>query len=182
MGMEKTTTRVVLVAALAVGLLGLNASPAAATQTITPSSWNFGTLSVGATSAPKSFTLTVACTPMGDTFPCYYQDSLAPVISATGDFTVVSQDCPASMSGGPSDANDSCTIVVTFAPTATGTRSGSLQTGGPSAALTGFAPVPPVTTQTGPTPTTPTTPTTRKKKCKKHRSAAAAKRRCKKAH
>jgi hypothetical protein len=176
MGMEKTTTRVILVAAVAVGLLGLIASPASATQTITPSSWNFGTLSVGATSAPKSFTLTVACTPMGDTYPCYYQDSLAPVISATGDYTVVSQDCPASMSGGPSDANDSCTIVVTFAPTATGTRSGSLQTGGPSAALTGFAPVPPVTTPPVVTPPT----VAPKKKCKKLRSATAAKKRCKK--
>jgi hypothetical protein len=181
MGMGKRATRVVLAAALAAGLLGAMASSAAATQSITPSSWNFGTLAVGDTSAPKSFTLTVACTPNGDMFPCFYIDSLAPVITTTGDYTVLSEDCPANMSGGPGDANDSCTIMVRFSPTATGTRSGTLLTGGPMAALAGFAPSPPGAATPAPTPsTTPTAPA--KKKCKKHRSASAAKKRCKKKH
>src|SRR6266545_4114372 len=119
MGMEKKI-RAVLVAALTVGLLGLMASPAGATQTITPSSWNFGTLPVGATSAPKSFTLTVACTPNGDMFPCAFSDFLTPAISTTGDYAVVGDDCPTNMTAGVGDANDSCTITVTFGPTATG--------------------------------------------------------------
>jgi len=171
------------VAALAVGLLGVAASPAMAGKSVSPASWNFGTLPIGATSSPKSFTLTVTCVPSLDgVIPCQNPDNFSPVVSTTGDYAVVGNSCPAMMSAGPSPAyppSQSCTVTVTFGPTSAGNRSGTLQTGGPTAALSGFAPLP----VAAPTPTPPTpTPTPAPKKCKKHRRAAAAKKRCKKKH
>ncbi len=177
--MEKRTTRVVLGLALAVGLLGVTASPAAAGKSVSPTSWNFGTLAVGATSAPKSFTLTVTCVPsMDGVIPCEFNDFFNPVVSTTGDYAVVGNNCPTTLMAGPNplSPSQSCTVTVTFGPTAGGTRTGSLQTGGPSAALTGYAPLP--SGPAAPASSLPPSP----KKCKKHRSAAAAKKRCKKRH
>jgi hypothetical protein len=175
MGMGKRT--ITAVAAIAAGLI--LAAPASAGILLSPSSWNFGTLAIGSTSAPKTFTLTVTCVPSDDgTIPCQFPQYLNPVISTTGDFAVPSEDCPSMMAAGPPGFglpySQSCTINATFGPTAGGTRPGSLQTGGPTAMLTGFAPLPPA--PAGPTPTTAAP----KKKCKKHRSASAAKKRCKK--
>ena len=78
--------------------------------TATPSALNFGSVATGTTSAAQ--TVTVA-NPTG---------SAASVssISASGDFTQTNT-CGSSIA-----ANDSCTVSVKFAPTATGTRTGSL--------------------------------------------------------
>lgn len=152
------------------------ASPAAASQTVSPPSWNFGTLAIGQTSAPKSFTLTLTCRPNEEgTIPCQYPEYLNPVFTTTGDYSILSEDCPAMMVAGPPGLADqttlSCTIVATFGPTGGGVRSGTLETGGPRATLTGFAPLPPAATA----------PVTKKKKCKRgHRASSAAKKRCKK--
>jgi hypothetical protein len=180
MGMEKRKTRVVLVAALAVGLLGVTASPAVAGKFVSPTSWNFGTLAIGSTSAPKTFTLTVTCIRSVDDSFCEFNDFFSPVVTTTGDYAVVGNDCPPQLTAGgpPAPPSQSCTVSVSFEPSASGTRSGSLETGGPSAALTGFAPSPPGVATPVPSPTP--TPTLQAKKCKKHRSAAAAKKRCKK--
>ena len=156
----------------------LLAGPAYASVSLTPSSWNFGTLAVGGTSAPKSFTLTVTCVPSPDgTIPCQYAQYFSPLITTTGDYAVTSEDCPDMMVGGPagSPISQSCTISATFGPTAAGTRSGTLQTGGPSASLTGFAPALDAPTNPAGIP-----PATSRKKCKKHRAASAAKKKCKK--
>lgn len=97
----------------------------AGAATLAPTSANFGTQAVGTASAPKVFTLT----------PELLDLTLA--ISTTGDFKQ-SNNCPAQLGilSGP------CTINVTFAPTAGGGRSGTLNTttpllGGPTAALSG---------------------------------------------
>jgi hypothetical protein len=78
--------------------------------TATPSALNFGSVATGTTSAAQ--TVTVA-NPTG---------SAASVssISVSGDFTQTNT-CGSSIA-----ANSSCTVSVKFAPTATGTRAGSL--------------------------------------------------------
>lgn len=150
-------------------------APAAASQTLSPASWNFGTLAIGQTSVPKSFTLTLTCRPSDDgTIPCQYPEYLNPVIATSGDYAVVSEDCPANMAAGPSSLglpfSQSCTITATFGPTGGGVRPGTLETGGPRATLTGFAPLPPTST--------PPATVAKAKRCKKKakRGAAAAKR------
>jgi hypothetical protein len=82
--------------------------------TATPSALNFGSVATGTISAAQ--TVTVA-NPTG---------SAASVssISATGDFAQAN-NCGSSIA-----ANGSCTVSVTFTPTATGARSGSLTVNG----------------------------------------------------
>ena len=80
--------------------------------TITPLTWNFGSVIVGATSAAKTTTLknpnTVAL----------HIDTATP----SGDFTITSDTC----SGNNLAPAGSCTVGVKFSPTQTGIRSGSL--------------------------------------------------------
>ena len=78
---------------------------------LTPRRSNFGKQKLGTTSAPKTFTLTnnlnVALTGIA--------------ISTTGDFAVSATTCGTSLGG-----NQSCTISITFTPTADGLRAGEL--------------------------------------------------------
>ena len=80
--------------------------------TLTPATATYPARTVGTTSPAKVFTLTnkqaVALT------------SIA--ISTTGDFAVSSTTCTTSLA-----AKSKCTISVTFTPTATGTRTGTLK-------------------------------------------------------
>lgn len=78
--------------------------------TVTPSALNFGSVATGSTSGAQSATVS---NPTG---------SAASVssISTSGDFTQ-SNNCGSSIA-----ANGSCTVTVTFAPTATGARTGTL--------------------------------------------------------
>jgi hypothetical protein len=82
--------------------------------TLSPASATYPAQTVGTTSAAKTFTLTnnqtVALT------------SIA--ISTTGDFAVSATTCTTSLA-----AKAKCTINVTFAPTAVGTRTGKLSVG-----------------------------------------------------
>ena len=78
--------------------------------TATPSALSFGSVATGTTSAAQTVTVsnpTSAAAPVSS-------------ISATGDFT------QANTCGSSIAANGSCTVSVKFAPTATGTRTGSL--------------------------------------------------------
>ncbi len=78
--------------------------------TVSTTSMTFPSIDVTASST-QSFTLTnTASGPVP-----------VPALSATGDYTAAAVNCPSSLSGG-----SSCTINVTFRPTGTGTRSGSL--------------------------------------------------------
>jgi len=92
----------------AVGLTGTGVSAAAAT--LSPSSLNFGNQTVGTTSGAQSITLSNSG---GTAF------SLTS-IAASGDFAQTN-NCGSTLSAGAS-----CTINVTFTPTVSGTRSGTL--------------------------------------------------------
>lgn len=85
-------------------VLGVGVSPLAAS----PASLSFGTLTVGTTSAAQTVTLT---------------NNLASILSLTrstsGDFSIVGGTCGATLG-----AHASCTLLVTFTPTATGAISG----------------------------------------------------------
>jgi len=89
--------------------------PECAKPQVKLSPWNltFAGQTVGTSSAPQSATLTSAST-----------QPLSLDIVATGDFAQ-SNDCPSSL-----PAAASCTITVTFTPTATGLRTGSVSVGG----------------------------------------------------
>ena len=119
--------RVSIGLSIAAVVVGVSASSAGA-ATLAPSSASFGDTAIGAVSAPKSFTVTAEVT-----------DGVLPLtVSTTGDFRQTN-DCPSTLGF---LLTSSCTIKVSFAPSTTGQRTGSLSTttlvvGGPSAALSG---------------------------------------------
>ncbi|WP_037603507.1 choice-of-anchor D domain-containing protein [Streptacidiphilus rugosus] len=78
--------------------------------TASPSALSFGSVATGATSAAQTVTVT---NPTGSA-------AAVSSIAATGDFAQTNT-CGSSIA-----ANGSCTVSVTFSPTATGSRSGSL--------------------------------------------------------
>lgn len=119
--------RIALGSCLAAAVVAAVGSSAASAATLTPSSANFGSQAVGSTSAPRSFTLTPEVL-----------DVLPLTIATTGDFSQTN-NCQAALQfvGG------GCNINVSFKPTATGNRSGTLSTtttvvGGPTASLSGL--------------------------------------------
>jgi hypothetical protein len=105
-------------AVLAVVLVALGGLPlpaeAAAAVTLTPSSLTFAAQDIGTTSAPQS--ITVANT--GDA-PLFINSAAVP---NTLDFTEVNDGC----SGLTLPARTSCSVSITFKPTAAGTRSANL--------------------------------------------------------
>jgi hypothetical protein len=160
------TNRVILTLSLTAMLLGATASTAGATRTISPTSADYGNRQVGTTSPPQAFTLRVRCTLIVFPTTQCLQDTFTPSISITvGQFVQTDQfvqtnNCPATMTGlatkpgvDPQKGETSCTINVTFTPTSTGPKVGTLRTGsgGPTAALSGDG----VTTPTPPTPPAP---------------------------
>jgi hypothetical protein len=157
--------RLVLISSLTVGLLvAMAVNAAAAGETWTPGSADFGQVAVGAKSAPRSFTLT-AGTSSYPADPAVFDNS--------DDFLVDRGTC-----GGDLDPGDSCTASVVFAPSSTGAKTGTLRGGAtfatPAAALTGTGVANGGTNGPGTKP--------KKKKCKKKgkKSAVAAKKKCKK--
>jgi hypothetical protein len=78
---------------------------------LTPSSATYAAQAVGTTSLPKTFTLKNSQSVTLNSI----------VISTTGDFSVSTTTCGASLA-----AKTNCTISVVFKPTATGTRTGTL--------------------------------------------------------
>jgi hypothetical protein len=89
--------------------------------TLDPTTQDFGSEAIGFTSPPQTFTWT-------NNSSFAYQISGA---TATGDFSVVSNNCSGSVAGGAS-----CQIVVTFTPTALGARTGTLTVSSSSNQLT----------------------------------------------
>jgi hypothetical protein len=157
----KRTTRVILTLSLTAVLLGATASTASATRTLSPTSTDYGNRQIGTTSTAQAFTLRVRCTLVVFPTTKCLQDTFSPSISITvGQFVQTDQfvqtnNCPATMTG-PGDfpqGGQTCTINVSFTPTSTGPKTGTLRTGsgGPTAELTGNG----VTTPTPPTPPTP---------------------------
>ena len=80
---------------------------------LTPASLNFGTVLVGANA-----TLSVQVTNNGST------PAILTGIATTGDYTAANGSCPAP--GGSLGPGTSCTVPVIFAPTQSGTRTGTL--------------------------------------------------------
>jgi hypothetical protein len=81
-----------------------------------PSSDNFGTISVGTTSSGKSSTLTNTST----NGAVLNISSIAITGTNPGDYAQTN-NCPSTLA-----QNASCTITVTFTPTATGTRNANV--------------------------------------------------------
>lgn len=99
-------------------LLGSGIIPAA--LTFTPPQFDFGSVAVGHTSPPEVFTVTnPGSTPVDIGVP-----------AATGDYVVGTTTCTNNL-----NANESCTVGVTFVPTGAGERDGllSIATGGGTA-------------------------------------------------
>ena len=146
----------------ATALLGGTAASAGA-ATLGPTSHSFGSQNVGVTSGAQAFTLTNGCAvtnPIGG--GCLFPQFTAPGIGLTGDFAETN-DCPLLLL---TTNGQTCTINVTFTPTTTGERLGTLTTGGGVAALSGTGTTPAVVPPpVVPPPESPVAPT--KKKCKK---------------
>ncbi|MHB1021474.1 MAG: choice-of-anchor D domain-containing protein [Acidobacteriaceae bacterium] len=81
------------------------------TTYLTPASTDFGPVFQRSSSAPYSFTLINGST----------QSATVNTPVLTGDFSLKSDACPTTLPAG-----DSCTLQITFAPTATGPRDGSI--------------------------------------------------------
>lgn len=86
---------------------------------LNPTSNDFGSVALGFSSAPFTFTWT-----NNSTFP-----TAVTSLTATGDFTVTSNTCSAVPAGG------SCQIMVVFGPTVIGPRTGVLTVGSPGSTL-----------------------------------------------
>ncbi|HUE04246.1 MAG TPA: choice-of-anchor D domain-containing protein [Bryobacteraceae bacterium] len=84
--------------------------------TVSPSSLNFGTVALGSTSSPQ--TVTVA----NDTGSTLTFSGVTTVGADHGDFGIASNTCVGALT-----INASCTIGVTFTPSATGTRTAALR-------------------------------------------------------
>ena len=88
------------------------------TVTVTPSPFDFGTQSVGITSAPQTFTLTNNNN-KAVTFTSIATVGVSP--AANTDFAVTSDTCSPSVAAGAQ-----CTVTVTFTPAAAGAPTGTL--------------------------------------------------------
>jgi hypothetical protein len=94
----------------AVALSGTGLQPLTPEVTLSPTSLTFGPQKVGTTSSPQNITVTNTGK----------QTLTITSIAASGDFAQVNT-C-----GSTLKVNQSCTIIVTFTPTATGTRTGDV--------------------------------------------------------
>jgi hypothetical protein len=106
-------------------------------------SFDFGDREVGTTSPAQGFALGVACTGLPGGCP----ETLNSRIDVSGDYSQTN-NCPPTLSVTGGGQVEGCLITVTFAPTGTGPKDGTLSTGpgGPTVALSGSG----VTTPTPP--------------------------------
>lgn len=105
--------------AVSLAVMSLLATPARASApavTLTPTSLTFGSQDIGTTSAPQSVTVTNSGTAN------LFINSAATRGTDALDFTEVDDGC----SGLTLTPGTSCSVSITFSPTATGTRSGTL--------------------------------------------------------
>lgn len=112
-------------AATPLDFVSLIGTSAAAQLTLSPTKLDFGTVNVGVSNALPVNVANTSAIPPNFTG-----------LTATGDYVVTPGDCPGI--GATLPANGSCTLQVTFTPTATGVRTGtlSLTTDATPAALT----------------------------------------------
>jgi hypothetical protein len=167
------TLLALLATAFAVAVAPATASADLIPPTANPPNVNFGTLPVGAQSAPVPVTLTETCTSLS-CITMIIPDTFAPVISAATGFTQTN-NCPVSLVAILA-VPSTCVVNVSFVPNAVGPITGLLNTGpgGPTVSLNGSGSAPPSSSGQQ---------TATRKKCKKkhHRSlASSAKKKCKK--
>ena len=99
-------------------LVPLNGSGGESTVSLSTTSLNFGTNSIGTISLPQTVTLT-------NNGPAVLNVSNVAITAATpGEFIATSGNCAASI---VLTAGQTCTLSVSFAPQTTGTRTGTLQ-------------------------------------------------------
>ncbi len=151
--------RFALVLCVSLGLSGF-AAAAASAHTMTPSSFDFGSVPVGSESAPQTFTLTAVGS----------QIDTGPAAFGNGEYELKSHNCPTFLTAG-----NSCTLIVVFAPFQPGPQAGTLAS---ASTVPGGSPGHPAAQLSGVGVAAPH----KGKKCKKkgHRSAVAAKKKCKK--
>jgi hypothetical protein len=96
-------------------------------------SFDFGNRQLGTTSPAQGFALGVFCLP-----DAACNDTLNPRISVSGDYAQTN-NCPPTLSATGPGQVQGCLITVTFTPTGTGPKHGTLSTGpgGPTVAFTG---------------------------------------------
>src|SRR5262245_18753183 len=130
--------RIASSAVFAVSVLAMAAPSALASVTLTPPSADFGSLNVGTTSPPQSFTLTNTCDAESGGQPgnCISPNAVNSDVSTTGDFAQTT-NCPTILLTLHYPASTSCTINVTFTPGTPGARAGTLNAGGMSRPLSG---------------------------------------------
>jgi hypothetical protein len=138
-----------LPAVLVVAVLGIAAPTAGATSFLYPTGHDFGEQPPGATSESSPFTLTVFCSVQDPGIPGLCAppaEFLTPAVSTTGDFAQTN-NCPTTLFAVNFGVPASCTINVTFTPSAAGPRVGTLTAGGYSSSLSGTGAATPLTTE-----------------------------------
>jgi hypothetical protein len=178
--MNSSSIRRRLCALAATGLLMGIGAPAASAATFLPASHDFGNVPVGSTGSQQPFVLTNGCLFSIPGGGCVVGEftNVSPIIT-TGDFAVASEDCPGTPFPFFTSNGATCTTNVTFTPTGTGVRNGTVSVGAFTANLSG----------NGVAPASPSAGGAqgavggKGKKCKRKggkKSAVAAKKKCKK--
>jgi hypothetical protein len=117
------------------------AAEATLVATLTPAGHDFGGQTLGTTSAPQPFTLSVMCdVPLG--FGCAKSDLVVPDVALVGGDFAQTNDCPGILQAIIPLVPVTCTINVTFTPAFPGARLGTLTAGGFSRPLYGTGVVP----------------------------------------
>jgi hypothetical protein len=164
-------------------LAALIPATASAYPTIGPNTHDFGAKLVGTASAPYTFQIHAKClayspTP-GAPLECAAMGGdppFTPNVSVSGPFRIANNGCTATMLQA-NPYGSYCYFDVVFAPLLPGPATGVIDVGSPYATASVSGTGIPAPMQSSPTPT--------KKKCKKkghNRSAAAAKKKCRKKH
>jgi hypothetical protein len=119
-------------AALVVSVAGTAFAFTSGPPTASKTSLSFGSSTIGLRSSPQSVVVTLPCPALGGTdhTVCVPDSTSYPMsIKATGDYIANGNNCPPVLVAANPAVPVSCVINVTFKPTKTGKRTGTLTTG-----------------------------------------------------
>jgi hypothetical protein len=183
---NRSLSRAICAVLLGGAMLAVGVPAASAADNWDRASQDFGSRSVGTTSDPQTFALIAQCDAFGGfpTFPCTSPTngvhSYGAITTTGPGFAIVPDTDVCNARGGVlltqsvGQPVDSCTLQVTFKPTAGGVANGTLTT------TTSPSGTPVKVTLKGIGVATPATTTPTKKKCKKKKRSASAAKKCKK--